>query len=787
MILGSAVALLGLSPFPATPLSGGRAMAQAAPGEVDWDAEGDASGTDENVRAEAEAESDPTPAEDAQAPDHEDDVDDEEADEEAARAMHVGDEVVTGQAEEQFRTGGSAHSIGEEVLEQLDYDDPNSILVSIPGVYVRQEDGYGLRPNIGIRGANAERSRRITLMEDGVLLGPAPYSAPAAYYFPLVTRMTGVDVFMGPAAIPYGPHTVGGAIDFRDRAIPTSHQGGLDLALGSTWYGRFHGHYGDSNEWGGFLVEAVHLRTDGFRTLDFGEGNTGFDRTDVVARGELHGDLNADIYHRFEIVAGLGLERSNETYLGLTDADLRRDPWRRYGISGSDRMDWWRTRAMARYELLSDEVDVLVTAYRHDFDRAWQRLDSFADGTRLSGVLANPTDGRNAVYYSVLTGAEPATTGGQALLRVVNRRVFVSQGVQARARFRARTDEVRHTIEVGTRLHYDEIQRNHTGVNLLIQDQQLVTDGRDERLLLRNRAQSIAFSAYGAYQIRYRGLTVTPGIRLESIWSELLDLGTGRFQTTQQAELLPGLGATYEIIHDLAAFAGVHRGYSPVAPGQPEGVRPEQSWNYEIGVRYGRVDTPTHGQLAYFLSDYENITGECSGAGGCPEELIDRMFNGDRATVMGIEAEATHTIVVDELQIPLRGNYTYTYTRFATAFNSESPTFGSVQIGDHLPYVPEHQFALGAGINWRFLRANLQANYVGVMRDQASQGPILAGQGTDEQFYLDAMISVEVFPGIRLYARGENLTNSAPIVSYRPFGARTGRTLLVQGGLEATF
>ena len=771
MILGSTVALLSL-----TPLEPPRAHAQDAPEPEPRELEPDRTDDD------ASADDDDTSANDDASTD-----DDEDDDEDDAASMHVGDEVVTGHAEEQFHTGGSAHSIGEETLEQLDYDDPNSILVSVPGVYVRQEDGYGLRPNIGIRGANAERSRRITLMEDGVLLAPAPYSAPAAYYFPLVTRMTGVDVFMGPAAIPYGPHTVGGAIDFRDRPIPATHEGGLDLALGSTWFGRFHGHYGDSNEWGGFLVEAVHLRTDGFRTLDFGEANTGFDRSDIVARGELHGDLNADVYHRLEIVAGLGLEHSNDSYLGLTLEDLRESPWRRYGIAGTDRMDWWRTRVMARYELLSDPFDLLVTAYRHDFDRTYQRIDSFVDGTPLGAVLQDPTSGRNAVYFGVLTGAEQASTPGQAVLRAVNHRVFVSQGVQARARFRAQTDEVRHTIEVGLRLHYDEIARHHTGVGVLIDGSSLVEDGRGERLLLQNRAQSIAFSAYGAYQIRWRALTVTPGIRLESVWSEMLDLTTGRFQITQQAELLPGFGATYEIIPDLAAFAGVHRGYSPVAPGQPEGVRPEQSWNYEIGMRYGRIDTPTHGQLAYFLSDYENLTGECSGAGGCPEELVDRMFNGDRATVMGIEAEATHTFVIDDLHIPLRGNYTYTYTRFATAFISESPTFGTVRIGDHLPYVPEHQFTLGAGFDWRFLRANLQATYVGVMRDQASQGPILAGQGTDEQFYLDAMASVEVYPGIRLYVRGENLTNSAPIVSYRPFGARTGRTLLVQGGLEATF
>lgn len=782
--LASTLALLGLCLSPT-------ARAQEA-AETETPAETEPAATADELEGSTDDAAEGADTEDLAGSDDDgsdDDGSDDEDEEREEPSYRVGDTVVTGQADEVFHTGGSAQSVSEEVLEQLNFDDPTAILANVSGVYVRQEDGFGLRPNIGIRGANAERSRRVTLMEDGVLLGPAPYSAPAAYYFPLMTRMTGVDVYMGPAAIPYGPHTVGGAVDFRDRPIPTQHEGGLDLALGSTWFGRFHGHYGDSNDWGGFLVEAVHLRTDGFRRLDFvsGDSSTGFDRTDITARGELHGDLTEDIYHRFELVVGLGLERSNETYLGLTDADLRADPFRRYGVSGSDRMDWWRTRVMARYELLSDPVDVLVTAYRHDFDRAWQRLDGFVDGTPLADVLANPDTGRNAVYYDVLTGAEPATTAGQALLRVVNRRVFVSQGVQARARIRAQTDEVRHVIELGLRVHYDEIERHHTGVGLFIDGSSLVGDGLGERLLTDNRAQSLALSAYGAYQLRFRGLTVTPGLRVEAVRGEYFDRRSGLFQITEQAQLLPGLGATYEVIPDVAVFAGVHQGYSPVAPGQPDGTRPELSWNYEVGARYGRIDRPSHGQLAFFLSDYENITGECSGAGGCPEALIDRMFNGDRATILGVEAEGTHTFSVDEARFPVRGNYTYTWTRLATAFVSESPQLGEVSVGDHLPYIPEHQLTAGVGFEWRMLRLNTQFQYVSQMRDVASIGPILAGEGTDEQVYLDVMASVEIFSGIRLYVRGENLTDSRPIVARRPFGARTGRPLLVQGGLEASF
>ena len=99
-------------------------------------------------------------------------------------------------------TGGSAHVVKDAQLRRFSYDDPHQVLLTVPGVYVRPEDGMGLRPNIGIRGANSDRSKKVTLMEDGVLVGPAPYSAPAAYYFPLIDRMRTVRVVKGPGVDP---------------------------------------------------------------------------------------------------------------------------------------------------------------------------------------------------------------------------------------------------------------------------------------------------------------------------------------------------------------------------------------------------------------------------------------------------------------------------------------------------------------------------------------------------------------------------------------------------------
>jgi hypothetical protein len=55
---------------------------------------------------------------------------------------------------------GSSTLLTELELEKHEYDDIHRILASVPGVNIREEDGFGLRPNIGFRGVNPERSKK---------------------------------------------------------------------------------------------------------------------------------------------------------------------------------------------------------------------------------------------------------------------------------------------------------------------------------------------------------------------------------------------------------------------------------------------------------------------------------------------------------------------------------------------------------------------------------------------------------------------------------------------------
>ena len=185
---------------------------------------------------------------------------------------------IIGSKEDAKEVAGSASVINEEDLETYEYTDIHKILSNVPGVNFRPEEGYGLRPNISIRGTYADRSGKITLMEDGVLIAPGPYSASSAYYFPTAGRIAGVEVLKGPAAISQGPYTIGGAINLLSTPIADETGGLINQEFGEDGTSRTHIHYSFVGDNGAMFVESHQWETDGFDSIkEYGE-DTGFDK-----------------------------------------------------------------------------------------------------------------------------------------------------------------------------------------------------------------------------------------------------------------------------------------------------------------------------------------------------------------------------------------------------------------------------------------------------------------------------------------------------------------------------
>ncbi|WP_437709062.1 TonB-dependent receptor [Sorangium sp. So ce448] len=682
------------------------------------------------------------------------------------------------------RTAGSAHVIKSRQLERFEYDDPHAVLVSVPGVYVRGEDGLGLRPNIGVRGVNPDRSKKVTLMEDGVPISPAPYSAPAAYYFPLITRMSNVRVIKGPGAIAYGPQTVGGTVDLVTRSAPSLASGALDLALGQYGYGKAHAYLGTSDGQMDFLVEGVHLRSDGFKELPSG-ADTGFYRNEVMVKGSYLVDPAARIKNELRLKLTYSEELSNETYLGITDGDFKENPLRRYGVTALDRMRNHRTAVAVTHVLEpSRDLSVTTTVYRNDFSRVWRKVNGFR-GANLFDVLAAPETPQNAVYYAVLTGQLDSSTPGEALLIGPNERDFVSQGVETRVRWNVTTGPVSHRVEYGLRLHHDRVERRHSENGFLVLGGALVPDGGPTVVTQFNEAWTEAVALHASDAITWRALTVTPGVRVELMRSALVDRAAGREQTRLAQALLPGAGAYLAITDALGLLTGAYRGFSPPAPGSDEHVEPELSVNYEGGARF--ADGPLRAEIIGYFNDYSNITDVCTLSSGCLDADLDRQYDAGEARIYGVEAYAEHEVALGQLKLPITAAYTLTRTEFLSSFASDDPIFGRVVKGDEMPYVPRHQASLSVGVEHERAGVAVGATYMSAMREKAGSEPMSRALATDEQLLFDASARVRVVGPLVLYANARNILGSQYIVSRRPFGARPNAPRWIQIGAKASF
>jgi len=665
--------------------------------------------------------------------------------------------------DQQIKEAGSAHQVSSETLEKFEWNDIQQVMTMIPGVSTRTEDGFGLRPNIGIRGANSDRSAKVTLMEDGVLFAPAPYAAPAAYFFPMTTRLVGVEVFKGAASTRYGPQTVGGAVNLLTRDVPEDKTWSGDVSYGA--FNTLKGHVysgGSIGNWG-VLIEGTHLQSDGFKELASG-AETGFSRTDSMLKLKRTFDG-----HDIQLKLGYARERSYETYLGLSSSDFEKNPLLRYPASQEGLMEWSRTQSELMWTVRpSDLVLVRTVAYHHYLDRSWRKFNGFANGLDVHNLLVqDPTGGEGAMYLAFLRGESDALLPEEYLQIGINARQFHSFGFQTTTIIEKIGDVQSHRIELGARVHGDLVYRQHTERSAQMISQELVYVDDTQKELLDTQVGAMALALYAHDDWSFQKFHLFPSLR-----SELVQTTTdidGWTDSITRAVLLPGMGSMWAFDDWLDIFASAHKGFSPVAPEQDASVLPEVAWNYEVGMRQ-HLDT-TRAELILFANDYQRITGQCTLSSGCNPNDLGKQFTGGKALIVGAETMlGFETWLPNGWIVPTQMQYTLTHAEFRESFYSGFSQFGSVSAGDKLPYVAMHQGSLSSGIQTEKISLNFITAYRGQMLDQA--GDFEDTTTVPSLWTLDASGHVVLQDAWKIYATWNNVTNVQAMTSWRPFGAR---------------
>jgi len=229
----------------------------------------------------------------------------------------------------------------------------------------------------------------------------------------------------------------------------------------------------------------------------------------------------------------------------------------------------------------------------------------------------------------------------------------------------------------------------------------------------------------------------------------------------------------------LSLLGGAHKGFT--APSNSPNVDEETAFNYELGFRYQNGSLST--ELIGFMSDYDNILGECTSSSGSDCTIGDA-FNGDAATVAGLELLVSANLArSSSYRIPVSLSYTLIDGEFDTDI-ADTDFFGSVSKGDPLPYLPENQFLASVGFEKNNWAAYLSGNYVDEVCVRASCGDF---EKTDNTFTVDVSANYQFSSALNFYARVENLTSEEDILGRQPYGARPNKDRTVTAGLRFNF
>ncbi|MDG5767416.1 TonB-dependent receptor [Balneolales bacterium ANBcel1] len=677
------------------------------------------------------------------------------------------------------RIPGSASVVSAQRLEQTSPLNATEIFRQIPGVHSVDQDGLGLRANIGIRGLDPSMSRNVLMLEDGMPVALAPYGEPEMYYTPSITRMDGVEVIKGSGSILFGPQTVGGVINYLTPDPPPEAR--LDAYISGGEGGLFTSRLGYGNTFGNSGFQLTYLRRQGDEV-----GPLEFRINDIIAKWKL------TMGRRSVLGVKLSLydETSNSTYVGLSQPMFENGNFDFTDLAPDDELNIRRYSASLTHDyFFSDHIQLRTAAYAYTTTRNWSRQDfdnQPVAGREYSRIIGNTDRDFGAIWFRPTTG---------------NRnREFEVVGFEPRLSARFHVGEFRNELDAGFRFLYERAFEKRINGSIA---SPATGDLRDDEI---RTGHAVSGYVQNRFYVTPK-LTATPGLRVEyfNYEREIMRVNfedVNRSTTDDVVAFIPGMGINYQLGPHSSLFTGVHRGFSPprvkdalTATGDSEELDAEWSWNYEAGFRLRPLPYLNAEVTGYYMTFENQIIPVAESAGGQGMPNATGLTNGGATEHYGLE------FLLRFMPIPLGGlpltaeweaggtwnQATFNEDRFVSAGGGEVVNVK----GNHLPYAPEwsgfSQLSLyhETGISG-YLKGIFTGEQYGDARNLSEPGGDGRSGKIESYTVLDAGLRYRLPTTFdaTLSATVKNLTDERYISSRRPQGIRLGLPRMIMFGID---
>ena len=709
--------------------------------------------------------------------------------------------------EQDFELPGSGDYIPNEQIQKYNFQNINDILKNSTGVYSREEGGYGLFPNISLRGASSLRSAAVTMMEDGINIAPAPYSAPDAYYSPLAAKMHSIEILKGSSQFRYGPHTTGGVINYQTTPIDFG-----ERYFGSVSYGSHddktthaYANYGVTGRFGALAVlgEIYFRENDGFR--DFNgpvdpngagpQAHYGSDDAGGVHQfapmAKILWQLPTDMKITLELKGALNQLDYYEGYAGLTTADFNADPYQRYVASQLDNMN---SEAQTYYTKLHTEfnknIKNTLTLYYNDFTRDWYKLDK-VNNVSLNQIVSKAygTPNNLAIYKGTAAGNIEYKS---------NDRAYYAYGLMNQSDFDFNTNflnrDIKHDLKIGFKFHYDKINRDQYVHDYTQATSGVLTPTGTTFNADRNQITK-GVAAYFEENATINNFIVSFGSRFEYV-RQTYRSGATTSDSENTYAFVPGGGLTYNHDDNWQWFGAVYKGFSMPSPsasrddGSP--INPEKSIAKEIGIRYSddNLSVSVIGFHTNFkdviVLDNSNTGADADNAGKVVSKGLELMTAYSPENFLTFQGDAT-----------FYANYTFTNANLdgdSTSTDTES-IFANGLDGANVPYIPEHVLSFGIDYELNKFDFGINVTYHSESYGTAAETeteisgttPDARAGRIDSAALVNLRAGYQVNDSYKFVAGVNNVTDLEYISSRHPAGARSGKPLTAWLKAVATF
>lgn len=454
---------------------------------------------------------------------------------------------------------GTISVIDAKQIQESGAQNIGQIITRVPGTNYLDEDGRGLKPNIGLRGLEPLRNKNLLVLLDGKFpIGMTYYGSPASYYMTPVQSIERIEVIKGASPVLYGGYSVGGVINMITKKGEYTPETKADLS-----YGSFNslnvqlssgGNTGKTN----YLVSGLLRQGDGFR-----------DRSKFKV-GDFTINLGTRIDSTSEISLYLnGFGEDSETPGGLTQAQYEASV--KQSQHTSDHFYSKRFSTAISYKKVYKKYHTFSTSvYGNYFERDWW----FA--------YKNPTT----------TGA---LRGIHALGNVTD------------YHYKKDIFKKKNSLIAGIRIHTDRLDN----LSIAGADKEArtgTTTGNDV-----NKSFIYEGYIYDEFGLT-KNLTLASGIRYTDITYTKNDFIKKRKEEMKVNATVYSFGFIYKLLEHSRIYATVSRGFQPptlnaaVNPANIDAgvnLKPETSMNFEAGFRANPFDWISLNASVYRM-DFKN-------------------------------------------------------------------------------------------------------------------------------------------------------------------------------------